>query len=186
MQSLLKAFLAWRAWAVIAPYKLGIGIALLATLITQTAHSEFIEYLQVKASIGTNASTFDSVDEILQLAYLAKWSSYLLIALMLSLYVWRVGRKSQASDDPAFDFLRHVDSPARGTSSSENRGQLDPSKTGQQPSDQETVKGETKSAVRGEATQEGDSEDEAFDFLREKSRLRKRGEMILDREGSSD
>ena len=96
VQSLLKAFLAWRAWAVIAPYKLGIGIALLATVITQTAHSEFIEYLQVQASVRTNASSLDNVEKALQLAYLAKWSSFSLIALLLLLYVWRVGSQSRA------------------------------------------------------------------------------------------
>jgi hypothetical protein len=186
VQYLLKAFLAWRAWAVIAPYKLGIGIAFLATVITQTAHSEFIEYLQVQASVGTNGSSLDNVKEILQLAYLAKWSSLSLIALALLLYVWRIGRLPQGSDDRAFDFLRDVGSPARETRSSPNQAGLEPSKSGQQASGQQTVKGETESADGGEVTQERDNEDKAFDFLRERPRLRKRGEMILDRESSRD
>ena len=186
MQSLLKAFLAWRAWAVIAPYKLGIGIALLATVITQTAHSEFIEYLQVQASVRTNASSLDNVEKVLQLAYLAKWSSFSLIALVLLLYVWRVGSQSRGSDDRAFDFLRDVDSPARTASSSGNRAGLEQPKNDQLHSTQQTAKSEAESAERLEVAQERDDEDKAFDFVRDKPRLRKRGEMILDRESSRD
>ena len=174
--------MAWRAWAVIAPYKFGIGIAFLTAVITQTAHSEFIEYLQVQASIGANASSVDNVEETLQLAYLAKWSSFLLIAVVFLLYVWRVGGQSQALEDRAFDFLRDVDSPARETIALESRAGLDPSENDQQQS----AKGEAESVDCVEVMHARDDEDKSFDFLREKPRLRKRGEMILDKKSSRD
>ena len=155
----------------------------MATVITQTAHSEFIEYLQVQASVRTNPSSFDNVEKVLQLAYLTKWSSFSLIALVLLLYVWRVGSQSRGSDDRAFDFLRDVDSPARTASSSGNRAGLEQSNNDQQHSTQQTAKSE---AECGEVAQERDDEDKAFDFLRDRPRLRKRGEMILDRESSRD
>lgn len=156
IQHLLKWAVIAAFWRQVKPYLSGTLVALLGLLVIGTLHGEFVEYVRLSNDLAANEFSVAKEDgglgvrTWLLISFVAKWSGFLGVALAWFLYFRRVlAQRTRRSGSTK-------DNPAavvRDTQAVDVSVEKDP-------------------VILAK-------EDEAFDFLRTKRKLRGRGELIL-------
>lgn len=137
----------------VKPYLLTSLVFSLLLIFVFTAHAEFLDYLQIRSTLGAGADSDVSLQPWLVASFLAKWGAILVLGLLWLLRLRRISASLQASKPD-----RSSRTPRAASAGLDaERGNSALAQTSESPED-----------------------DAAFDFLRNKRRLRSRAEIVLD------
>lgn len=150
LQHIVKWAVLATAWRQVRPYLVGTLIAILAVLIVDTLHAEFLAYLKIRSDLVKFDTSVENLSPWLMASFFAKWASFL--AILIGWLFYLKSRRRRLRKIP-----RARD--ASGTSA-------------------KLLK--TQNSHTPEAVKKAIVDDKAFDFLRTKSHLRTRGEILLD------
>lgn len=152
LQHLVKWAVMGALWRQARPFLTGTILAVLGLFVVDTLHAEFVEYVRLSRDFaGSDLSRFDP-QTWLMASFLTKWLCFFVIVSVWALHVRRrmKGTAGQRTQRPATGSGK---ARARDVAMSPERD-------------------------RGMAKE--DIDDAAFDFLRQKKRLRARGDIVLD------
>ena len=147
LQHLVKWAVLAAAWRQVRPYLIGTLVAIVALLIIDTLHAEFLAYLKIRSDLVKFDVSTDNLSPWLMTSFLAKWTSFL--GILIGWFFYLTSRRRALKKTPR----------ARDVSGSLKAQKLQTSQ-------------EAKKTIE---------DDKAFDFLRIKSHLRTRGEILLDK-----
>ena len=163
LQHLVKWAVVGALWRAVRPFFAGTVLAVVGLVVVDTLHAEFVEYVQLSQNLAEGESAADasgwSLQTWLLASFITKWLLFLFIVGGWLLH-WRRKVLTMSPDKSQLSGLRRNRKPSASRLSSD-AAVLNTSSSAQDSSNAEA------------------EEDAAFDFLREKPRLRGRGEFVL-------
>ncbi len=158
LQHVAKWALLATLWRRASPYIVGSVIAVGMVFAVTVIHAEFLDYVRLRNELQGGEQ--GSVGNYLSLSFIIKWLCYGAIALCYSIYWVRRTRAISARKHGGFSRR-----PSAIKRSATDRSHL--------------LAESNPPSVHDDLTEDDDA---AFDFLRDKRRLRGRGQQLLDRD----
>lgn len=154
LQHLAKWAVLAALWRRLSPYASGTLIAAMLLTVITLLHAEYTDYLRLRRELSAIAPDANYV----VFSFALKWLAYAVVTGAYVVYVVRVSSRTRSAGGRGWGARPGMPSAAQAGSS--------------------RVEGKT----APKALPADDPEDQAFDFLRTKKRLRGRGDQLLQRD----